>query len=84
MAKIKSFYIKKRRAYYEQYLQKPRMRRRRSLRSSHDGTYYLYSTNSRDGYRVFTSDDMGTWTDRGYCLKAEDVKGDRGFWLLTA
>ncbi|MBE6607569.1 MAG: hypothetical protein E7633_03310 [Ruminococcaceae bacterium] len=46
----------------------------------HDGTYYLYSTNSRDGYRVFTSDDMGTWTDRGYCLKAEDVKGDRGFW----
>ena len=46
----------------------------------YDGTYYLYSTNSADGYRVFTSDDMATWTDRGYCLRKEDVKGDRGFW----
>ena len=33
----------------------------------YEGTYYLYSTNSADGYRVFTSDDMATWTDRGYC-----------------
>ena len=46
----------------------------------HDGVYYLYSTNSEDGYRVFTSEDMGQWTDRGYCLRAEDVKGDKGFW----
>ena len=46
----------------------------------YDGVYYLYSTNSEDGYRVFTSEDMGQWTDRGYCLRAEDVKGDKGFW----
>lgn len=46
----------------------------------HDGVYYLYSTNAPDGFRVFTSTDMGTWIDRGYCLRAEDVQGDRWFW----
>ncbi len=46
----------------------------------HDGTYYLYSTNSPDGFRVFTSSDMAEWQDRGYCLRADDVMGDRGFW----
>ena len=46
----------------------------------HEGTYYLYSTNAADGYKVYTSDDMAEWTCQGYCLKAEDVKGDRGFW----
>ena len=46
----------------------------------HNGTYYLYSTNSPDGFRVFTSTDMGTWEDRGYCLRAEDVMGDKWFW----
>ena len=46
----------------------------------HNGTYYLYSTNSPDGFHVFTSTDLGSWEDRGYCLRAEDVMGDRGFW----
>ena len=46
----------------------------------HDGIYYLYSTNSPDGFRVFTSRDMGTWEDGGYCLRAEDVMGDHWFW----
>ncbi len=46
----------------------------------HDGTYYLYSTNAADGFRVYTSTDMGTWIDRGYCLRAEDVMGERWFW----
>lgn len=46
----------------------------------HDGVYYLYSTNSPDGFRVFTSSDMATWLDRGYCLRAEDVMGDKWFW----
>lgn len=46
----------------------------------HDGTYYLYSTNSPDGFHVFTSTDMGIWEDRGYCLRAEDVMGSRWFW----
>ena len=46
----------------------------------HNGIYYLYSTNSPDGFHVFTSADMAEWEDRGYCLRAEDVMGDRGFW----
>lgn len=46
----------------------------------YDGTYYLYSTNAPDGFHVFTSSDMSTWEDRGYCLRAEDVMGDRWFW----
>lgn len=46
----------------------------------YEGTYYLYSTNSSEGYRVFTSQDMGKWVDRGLCLRADDIKGDGGFW----
>lgn len=46
----------------------------------YNGTYYHYSTNSPDGFRVLTSEDMGTWEDRGYCLRAEDVMGDHWFW----
>ena len=46
----------------------------------HEGTYYLYSTNSPDGFRVFVSDDLATWEEKGYCLKKEDVKGEGGFW----
>lgn len=46
----------------------------------HDGTYYLYATNAEDGYLVYTSEDMSAWTCRGYCLRAEDVCGDWGFW----
>ena len=46
----------------------------------HDGIYYLYSTNSPDGFRVFTSSNMADWTDRGYCLRADDVMGDKWFW----
>ena len=46
----------------------------------HEGIYYLYSTNSPDGFRVFTSTDLGKWIDRGYCLRAEDVMGDKWFW----
>lgn len=46
----------------------------------HDGVYYLYSTNSPDGFRVFTSSDMSAWVDRGYCLRADDVMGDKWFW----
>ena len=46
----------------------------------YEGVYYLYSTNSSDGFRVFTSSDLSTWVDRGYCLKAGDVMGDKWFW----
>ena len=46
----------------------------------HEGVYYLYSTNSPDGFRVFESTDMSTWIDKGYCLHAQDVMGDKWFW----
>ena len=46
----------------------------------HNGVYYLYSTNSPDGFRVFSSNNMAEWTDCGYCLRKEDVKGDKWFW----
>ena len=46
----------------------------------HDGKYYLYSTNSDDGFRVFVSDDMAVWEDKGYCLKKGDVMGEKWFW----
>lgn len=46
----------------------------------HDGKYYLYSTNSDDGFTVFVSDDMAVWEDRGYCLKKGDVMGEKWFW----
>lgn len=46
----------------------------------HEGVYYLYSTNSSDGFRVYSSKDMSTWVDRGYCLRAQDVMGDKWFW----
>lgn len=46
----------------------------------HDGKYYLYSTDAPDGYYVHESDDLVEWTDRGYCLRKEDVMGDKWFW----
>ena len=46
----------------------------------HDEKYYLYSTNSDDGFRVFVSDDMAVWEDKGYCLKKGDVMGEKWFW----
>lgn len=47
---------------------------------THNGKYYLYATNADDGYRVFVSDDMSKWEDKGYCLKKGDVKGEKWFW----
>lgn len=47
---------------------------------AHNGKYYLYSTNSNDGYHVFMSDNLADWEDKGYCLKKEDVMGDKWFW----
>lgn len=47
---------------------------------AHAGKYYLYSTNAKDGFRVFESEDMSEWTERGYCLKKGDVIGEGGFW----
>lgn len=46
----------------------------------HNGKYYLYSTNSELGFKVYSSEDMSVWKDEGLCLKKEDVMGESGFW----
>ena len=59
----------------------------------HEGKYYLYTSNAPEntietGYKVFVSDDLVNWEDKGYCLKKGDVKGEivvrdgytLGFW----
>ncbi len=46
----------------------------------HEGKYYLYSTNAPDGYLVYESDDLTHWENKGYCLRKEDVMGDKWFW----
>ena len=49
-----------------------------------DGKYYLYSTNSAStGFKVYESDDLSKWKDKGYCLKkgeANSPAGSSGFW----
>lgn len=47
---------------------------------TYNGRYYLYATNADDGFRVFVSEDMAEWEDKGYCLKKGDVKGEKWFW----
>ncbi|MBP5270366.1 MAG: glycoside hydrolase family 43 protein, partial [Clostridia bacterium] len=49
------------------------------------GRYYLYSTSApMEGYRVWVSDDLTHWTERGFCLVNADVYGEptltAGFW----
>ena len=34
----------------------------------------------QDGYHVYQSDDLLTWEDKGFCLKSQDVMGDKWFW----
>lgn len=55
----------------------------------HKGTYYLYGTggsnSTNQGFVVYTSPDMKTWTgpvgaSGGYALKKGDVFGKTGFW----
>lgn len=55
----------------------------------HNDKYYLYATNAaNEGYKVYESDDLVEWEDKGFCLKKGDVKGDvikgdeftLGFW----
>lgn len=50
----------------------------------HEGVYYMYFTGgteeNRPGFMVYSSTDLQNWENRGYCLEAKDVMGDRGFW----
>ena len=34
---------------------------------TYQGKYYIYATNSPDGFRVYVSDDLAVWKDKGYC-----------------
>lgn len=50
-----------------------------------EGTYYLYGTSDRDGFNVYTSKDLETWTGpvgatNGLALSKGDTYGTRGFW----
>ncbi|MBQ7011161.1 MAG: family 43 glycosylhydrolase [Clostridia bacterium] len=51
---------------------------------THDGKYYMYSTNAANsGYVVYYSDDLVNWFSGGYCLRTKDVAikpDDTGFW----
>ena len=47
---------------------------------THENKYYLYATNADDGFRVFVSENLSDWEDKGYCLKKDDVMGDKWFW----
>ena len=47
----------------------------------HDGTYYLYGTSARDGYRVWSSADLVNWQPRGRALRrTDDTWGRNLFW----
>ena len=52
----------------------------------HEGTYYLYATNtdrkdpSETGFKVYSSPDLVTWTCRGMALEAADSWGEENFW----
>jgi len=46
----------------------------------HEGKYYLYSTNSDDGYKCFVSEDLAEWKFNGMGMLKDDVKGNFWFW----
>jgi len=50
----------------------------------HEGTYYMYFTGGtapdKPGFVVYSSSDLQNWENRGYCLTADDVMGNQGFW----
>lgn len=50
-----------------------------------EGTYYLYGTNSPEGFQVYTSEDLIHWTipseaKDGLALRKGDAYGEKGFW----
>ncbi len=47
----------------------------------HDGKYYLYATTDpKNGYLVYESEDFINWENRGHCLIKNDVMGEENFW----
>jgi beta-xylosidase len=52
---------------------------------THDGTYYLYGTSARDGYKVWSSKDLVHWTAHGYCFRRNaNTWGRDLFWAPSA
>lgn len=51
---------------------------------TYEGKYYLYSTNSVEtGFKVYESEDLATWKDKGLCLQKGNENspvGSGGFW----
>lgn len=48
----------------------------------HDGMYYMYCTSSRQGFYVWTSEDLVNWEKRGLALSKESpgIMGVNRFW----
>ncbi len=46
----------------------------------HDGTYYMYATTSPEGFKVYSSDDLREWEDRGLCYIGKNGFGYECFW----
>lgn len=51
----------------------------------HNGVYYSYGTNHKDGVRVYGSRDLRTWKlvnngRESFALRKEDIWGDKWFW----
>ena len=47
----------------------------------HEGTYYLYGTGGRNGFRYYTSTDLGNWTAAGYAYQAPaDAPPAGSYW----
>ena len=41
---------------------------------------FYTAVGKQDGYMVYVSEDLQTWENKGFCLTAEDVQGDKWFW----
>lgn len=49
----------------------------------HNGVYYLYATSASDGFKYWTSEDLESWTEGGYCYQNSPwAEGD--FWAPEA
>lgn len=45
-----------------------------------NGKYYLYATSSKDGFKVWSSDNLNKWNDCGLCYYKEKSLGFKEFW----
>lgn len=50
----------------------------------HDGMYYMYATSIGSGFKVWTSKDLSSWSERGVALKAEGGWNKTKHWAPCA